>query len=111
MSLTVNEARNWTLSGIVALNGVAQDLTGWVLVFAVNTPNGTRLITKSTADHTQINPLNSPLGSFEIYGLPADTVGQLGTPLLRYELKGTDPDGNVWTLDGLAPFIIQPTIA
>lgn len=107
MSLSIKENNNVTIIGMVRDGtGQIQDITGWTFKFRVVYPNGTLLFEKNSP--TEILIVSALAGKVNIFVLPADTNNKAGE--YSFELKGTDPVSNQFTLNGPAELIITETI-
>lgn len=107
MSLTIKENNNVTIVGIVRDGtGTIQNITGWTFKFRVVTPTGATLFEKNSP--AEILIVDAPGGKINIFIAPADTNNKAGT--YQFELKGTDPVSNQFTLNGPAEIIITETI-
>jgi hypothetical protein len=107
--LRVKENNNVTLPCVVRRqDGSPLDITGWTFRFQVRNKSGQIIIDKQSSNPLQIAVISAVAGSLETYILPADTLDKVGMHV--FELKGFDPTGRAYTLDGPEDFQVTDTV-
>ena len=86
---------------VVDGTGAIQNITSWSFTFNVKLPlTAGWVIQKTSSVSSEIIITNAALGLVSVFFVPADTLPPFAIgPAYQYVFQGTDPSGNVYTLD------------